>query len=90
MQRDRNVVRTENLIQRHEINKLNERITTLQLDALLLPSKLAHESSFLGKRHEDDSKAVLDVPESRPQKSKKRTDMLSNKITALTKKKHTK
>ena len=90
MQRDLNDVRTENFTQSHKINKLNERISTLEGQALLLPSKEDNEVSYLRKRSEADSYEAFEIKESHPEKRWSDTDLLSKKITAMIKKHNSK
>ena len=86
MKRDLDDVRTENFTQSHEINKLNERISTLEGQALLLPSKEDNEVSYLRKRSEADSYEAFDIQENHPQKTNNDVDLLSKRITAMSKK----
>ena len=90
MQKDLDDVRTENFTQSHEINKLNERISTLEGQALLLPSKEDNEVSYLRKRSEADSYEAFDIEENYPQKTKNDVDLLSKRIMVLSKKHHSK
>ena len=85
MRRDQDFLSTENMTQCDTINKLKERIISLESEVLQLQSKQAHELSYLGKRSEVESRGVFEIQESLPEKRKNDAYLLSQRIDKLLK-----
>ena len=85
MQRDQDFLSTENITQCDTINKLKDRIFSLESEVLQLQSKQTHELSYLGKRSEVESCGVFEIQEILPEKRKNDTYLLSQRIDKVMK-----
>ena len=86
MERDRDILITENIDQFNHIDELKERITSLEDDVVHQNCKQVSELAFLRKRSTVESYGAFEIEERHPEKRKSNTDQLAKRITALTKK----